>query len=1196
MKSRWTPVLDKLGVCAQIAAICAGRADADADKAITAAIANRILRERGLPVSEAFQAAWTKLSGCAELATAIYNVLKPIKGVEAAVVQNGLVGALDGWPLDFAGSTGKPAGGNEAGSAANAQAKADGASSPLVSFTKLSNLKENPLSKTYTLQADGTLSKPHAPNISECMATVVKAPLHSLYDGLTAKDCLVFGIPNAPMPMKPGESIKILPEKYLDAFPGCVARTQDYFRHAIKQPGVMLLDFDADADCFPQTPSRKPAKAHADLLALCPGLADAAVFGAPSASSGVVTRTVDGNILREKHGSHLHFIAEDASDIPRAGAAAFGRMILAGLGGIKVAKNGALLVRGMFDGSVFGSERVSYTAGASYGPGIAVTDRGETLLVPGVMVDTRKVFIDLTPAETKIRDGEIRRLKAAVPGDRVKKQREGFEEEAVERMTKRSASREQAREYVKTMHPGYRGSLGAGVVLVFDDFGEVTVAEVLSDPAKYHLATLADPIEGIEYGRGKAKVFVRDDGSIIIHSFAHGGQVFTLRNKDEGEKAKADKMPPGLREIILENAIDAPLRAEASRLIDRKKVDAKNQKARKKWLRRVEVYVALGVLDMVKYATARETIMQIAAVGPGEIKPGTHALELGRRAIDLILSRGIGLDAAEEEAKKAGEKKSAPSGMGEEEAEILAKAPPAWETDEDGKAIPGVSSNLAHFLAYHLGLYVEYDKFKESVAFKRLFQSDQVGDDMLDRWKADFEAAVRDIYRITTDTMMPWGPSGYSPKKYDVQDWTLSLADERSFNSATDRLMAWEHWDNVKRLHDWGARYFGYNDKDPEHDYVRHACAHILRGFVGGILRPGIQFDEMLVLLGLQGERKTSLVRLLGTTIVADGYLEGAHLNFDESAGHNRIAIATTGKVIVEMAELKGLYKRDVEDQKRIISRTSDTGRAMYGKTIYTKQRQWVMVGTANCVTMEDADEVLAELAGLALEKRRERKREIMAGADLGFLVDESGNRRYLPVAVMADVIDLDGLAKELPQLIAEAKAEVIERNFCLKMDVELEKLAGQHAGKFRATGDLGERIASALAKFEGKDVNFTRQDMIKVLDIKTETDKTKMGAALRRADFKSYVGNHGLTRFYRGDKDKATRLTLTEFGTARFKEENAAGEVGAGATKEPEGSFNPGGNPSADDSFWGSSASEDAPATPPEAAEWAARQGGAKL
>jgi hypothetical protein len=37
------------------------------------------------------------------------------------------------------------------------------------------------------------------------------------------------------------------------------------------------------------------------------------------------------------------------------------------------------------------------------------------------------------------------------------------------------------------------------------------------------LRRAADPIEGIEYGRCKAKIMLRRNGSVWINSFAHGG-------------------------------------------------------------------------------------------------------------------------------------------------------------------------------------------------------------------------------------------------------------------------------------------------------------------------------------------------------------------------------------------------------------------------------------------------------------------------------------------------------------------------------------------------------------------------------------------------------------------------------------------------------------------------------------------------
>jgi hypothetical protein len=68
------------------------------------------------------------------------------------------------------------------------------------------------------------------------------------------------------------------------------------------------------------------------------------------------------------------------------------------------------------------------------------------------------------------------------------------------------------------------GILRPDVELPFDDkeFQGCTVRDVLADPDRFVGATLADPLEGIEYGVCKAKILRRADGSLWIHSFAHG--------------------------------------------------------------------------------------------------------------------------------------------------------------------------------------------------------------------------------------------------------------------------------------------------------------------------------------------------------------------------------------------------------------------------------------------------------------------------------------------------------------------------------------------------------------------------------------------------------------------------------------------------------------------------------------------------
>ena len=89
-------------------------------------------------------------------------------------------------------------------------------------------------------------------------------------------------------------------------------------------------------------------------------------------------------------------------------------------------------------------------------------------------------------------------------------------------MTQPSAQRQ-----VKARH---RGILLPDVELDFDDLGVVTVATVLAAPNEFVSETLADPLEGIDYGRCKAKVMRAPDGTLVIHSFAHGGGLYHLRH------------------------------------------------------------------------------------------------------------------------------------------------------------------------------------------------------------------------------------------------------------------------------------------------------------------------------------------------------------------------------------------------------------------------------------------------------------------------------------------------------------------------------------------------------------------------------------------------------------------------------------------------------------------------------------------
>ena len=63
---------------------------------------------------------------------------------------------------------------------------------------------------------------------------------------------------------------------------------------------------------------------------------------------------------------------------------------------------------------------------------------------------------------------------------------------------------------------------------------------MLADPARFHGETLADPLEGRSYGRGKAKLYWNANNTVIINSFAHGGCVYAVHHDADYIEAKVE--------------------------------------------------------------------------------------------------------------------------------------------------------------------------------------------------------------------------------------------------------------------------------------------------------------------------------------------------------------------------------------------------------------------------------------------------------------------------------------------------------------------------------------------------------------------------------------------------------------------------------------------------------------------------------
>ena len=225
-------------------------------------------------------------------------------------------------------------------------------------------------------------------------------------------------------------------------------------------------------------------------------------------------------------------------------------------------------------------------------------------------------------------------------------------------------------------------------------------------------------------------------------------------------------------------------------------------------------------------------------------------------------------------------------------------------------------------------------------------------------------------------------------RTYDVQfprekfaTALLAVADRRRFHPVKEYLDSLPAWDGVARIPTLLIDYLGAEDSV----YVREATQKCLTAAVARIYEPGIKFDSVLILQGPQAIGKSMIFDRLG----GDWYSDSLSVTDmrDKTAAEK-----LQGYWILELSELTGMRKVDVESVKGFISRRDDVYRAAYGRNTESRLRQCVIVGSTN--------------------------------DDTGFLRDVTGNRRFWPVRVSGntDRHPWDLTAEDVAQVWAEAK------------------------------------------------------------------------------------------------------------------------------------------------------------------------------
>lgn len=184
-------------------------------------------------------------------------------------------------------------------------------------------------------------------------------------------------------------------------------------------------------------------------------------------------------------------------------------------------------------------------------------------------------------------------------------------------------------------------------------------------------------------------------------------------------------------------------------------------------------------------------------------------------------------------------------------------------------------------------------------------------------------------------------------------------------------------WDGKPRINTWLRDFAGAEDSE----YLQEISAIILIAACRRIREPGCKFDEIMILEGNQGTGKSSALQLLCP--VSDWFSDSATLDL---FGKELIE-ATAGKWIIEVAELSGRSRAEMNQLKAMLSRQVDGPvRLAYAREPIERPRQFIFIGTVN---------------------------------DSQYLADSTGSRRFWPVKT--NRFDFQGIIANRDQLWAEA-------------------------------------------------------------------------------------------------------------------------------------------------------------------------------
>lgn len=262
-------------------------------------------------------------------------------------------------------------------------------------------------------------------------------------------------------------------------------------------------------------------------------------------------------------------------------------------------------------------------------------------------------------------------------------------------------------------------------------------------------------------------------------------------------------------------------------------------------------------------------------------------------------------------------------------------------------------------------------------------------------------------------------------------------------------------WDTERRIDTLLIDYFGAEDTP----YVRAVMRKTLIAAVARIYSPGCKYDNLLVLISPEGKNKSTFLEKLGRKWFSS--------DFGPLDNMTRAQEQLQGSWIIEIAELAGIKKSDIELVKHFLSKTSDKFRGAYQKLTEHFPRQCIFIATAN--------------------KPK-------------FITDAGDNRRFWPVQLLTTKpckdVWVDLTSGEVNQIWAEAVAAYKGKEVW-HLDMDMTAEAARVRDGHRDEDDRNRTITEYLDMLLPE--NWREMDFYQRQEYRRDTDRQAIEGVKRR-------------------------------------------------------------------------------------------------